>query len=67
MHTEDAVVYDGSHWEMIEKIYEGFPKFSVITTFAFVIETVYFGNVFTFMITPKQVNVSRILYFVSEQ
>jgi hypothetical protein len=66
VHTENPVVYEGSHWEMIEEINEGFPKLRIITTFALIPKAVYFRDVLTFVITPKQVNSIRILYFVGE-
>jgi hypothetical protein len=67
MHTEDLVIDQRSDRETVETISESFPEFYIISTFAFVIETVNSVNRSTFVISSQQKEVLRVLNFVSEQ
>ena len=67
MHTEDLIIDQGSNWEAVEAVSKSFPEFYIISTLAFVIETVNSVDRSTFVISSQQKEVLGVLNFVSQQ
>tara|TARA_B110000305_G_scaffold109547_1_gene123358 strand:- start:237 stop:440 length:204 start_codon:yes stop_codon:yes gene_type:complete len=67
VHTENLIVDKGCNWEHIENVHELFPQCDVVSFLALFVEPIYFGDVFTFVVTSEKENALRELDFVSEK
>ena len=67
MATEDFLVDDGRDWKTVETIGECFPKFDVVASFAFVIETVDTVDRRTFVISSQEEEVLGIFDLASQE
>jgi len=38
MHAQNAVINQGSHWQTVKTIDKEFPKFDIVSSFAFVMK-----------------------------
>jgi hypothetical protein len=66
VNAEDLVIDDSRYWETIEALYELFPEFQGISSFAFIIESINSINGSALMITSEKEEVFRILDLISE-
>jgi len=67
MHAEDLVIDECSHRKAVEALCENFPKFDVVPSFAFIVETVDSVDCCTFVIASQQKEVLGVLDLVSEK
>jgi len=67
VHGKDLFVNDGCHWQAIETVGKGLPKFDVVSTFAFVVESIDPVNACTFVVSAKNEKVFWVLDLVGKQ
>ena len=67
VHAENFIVNEGCNWEHIENIHKLFPQCDIIPFLALFVESIYFGNVLTFVVSSEKENALRELDFVSEK
>jgi hypothetical protein len=61
MHTEDFLINDGSNWEAVETISEGFPQLDVIPSLAFIVESIDSVDGGALMVSSEEEEVLRYL------
>jgi len=63
--TEDLLVDYGGYWQTIEAICKCLPKFDVVASFAFIIETVYAIDTCAFVIAAQQEEIVKKRAFIA--
>lgn len=67
MHAENLLVNNGSYWEAVKAVSKRLPQLDVVSSLAFVVESVNSVNGSALVIASKQEEVLRVLDFVGEQ
>lgn len=67
VHAEDLLVDDGSNREAVEAVCESFPEADVVTTLAFVVETVDSVDGGTLVVATEEEEVLRVLDLEGEE
>lgn len=67
VHTENFIVDKRRNREHIENIHKLFPESDVVPFLALFVESIYFGDVFTFVVTSEKEYALRELDFVCEK
>lgn len=67
MHGEDLLVNDSCNWQAVEAIGESLPELNVISTLAFIIESINAVNGCTFVVTTENEEVLRVFDLVCQE
>lgn len=67
VHGEDLLVDDGSNWQAVEAIGKGLPQLDVISSLAFVVETVDSVDRGTLVVTAEDEEVFRVFDLVGQE
>ena len=67
MHGEDLLVNDGSDWQAVETIGKGLPQLDVISSLAFVVETVDSVDRGALVVTAEDKEVFRVFDLVGQE
>jgi hypothetical protein len=67
MHTENLLVDDGGNGKAVKAIGESFPKFYIVSSLTFVIESVDSVDGGTFVVSSENEEVLRVLDLVSQE
>jgi hypothetical protein len=67
VHAQNLFIDEGSHREAVKTLGKYFPETNIEPTFALVVETINSINRRTFVVSPQQEKVLRVLNFISQK
>lgn len=67
MHSENLLVNDGSNWETIKTIREGFPQLYVVSSLTLVVKAIYTVDGGTLVVAAKNEEIFGILDLVGQE
>ena len=67
MHSEDLLVDDGCNWEAVEAVCEGLPQLDVVSSFAFIVESVNTIDRSAFVVSTKDEEILWIFDLVCQK
>ena len=67
MHSEDLLVDDGCDWEAVEAVCEGLPQLDVVSSFAFIVESVNTIDRSAFVVSTKDEEILWIFDLVCQE
>jgi len=67
VHAQDFFVNESSNRETVEAVGEGFPQFDIVSSLAFVVETINTVDGGALVVSSQEEEVLRVLYLVSQE